>query len=296
VLLSMTGQGVGKAESRWGQIAAEIRSVNNRHLKLQLRVPESLSTFESQIEAAVRNRVRRGSVHLTLKHSGSGNGSGYALQADVLESYVRQCHVVAERLGLDSRVAIGDLLALPGVVVEDNDFETRKIGAGLIDAAIAAVEAAMDCLHSMRAVEGENMRVELRRQLEVIRHQTEAIVRRAPSVVDDYRERLTVKLKRVMAEIDQQPQPTEIVREVLLFAERADIREEIVRLGSHVNQFANLLDAEQSHGRKLDFLTQEMFRETNTIGAKANDAEIAQRVVELKTTIEQIRELVQNVE
>ena len=158
----------------------------------------------------------------------------------------------------------------------------------------------MPILISMRRsfglAEGESMGVELSRQLENLRAIVNLIEERAPQVVAEYRTRLTTKLTAALAEIGGHLPEGDVVREVLLMADKADIREEIVRLRSHFSQFEQLLGAAESPGRKLDFLIQELFRETNTIGSKANDADVAQRVVDMKTTIEQMRELVQNVE
>ena len=137
---------------------------------------------------------------------------------------------------------------------------------------------------------------ELSRQLSRLAELTAEIEQRAPQVVDEYRTRLESRLTKVLAELGTKLQEADLAREVLIMADKADIREEIVRLRSHFSQFQKLLGDEESQGRKLDFLIQELFREANTIGSKAGDAEIAQRVVDIKTIIEQMRELVQNVE
>ncbi len=140
------------------------------------------------------------------------------------------------------------------------------------------------------------MLVELSSQLERLVQLTEAIRPRAPVVIDDFRSRLTSRIEAALAESTASLQESDLIREIAILADKADIREELVRLGSHFDQFSKLLDASESQGRKLDFLIQELFRETNTIGSKAGDAEIAQLVVDMKTTIEQMRELVQNAE
>ncbi len=296
VLMSMTGHGQGHWKAGGTQVTAEVRSVNNRHLKLQLRVSEALAGMEPQVESLVRSRVLRGSLQLNVRLSGSGLTVGYHIQPEVVESYLRECRQLADRLGLENDVTIRDLLPLPGVVSDVSGSSDFELSEELIVGVLHAVELAVEAMNGMRAAEGENMRQELSRQLSAIAEHTTAVELRAPAVIDDYRERVTSKLKQALAEIDREAQPADIIREVLLYAERVDVREEIVRLRSHVAQFADLLEASSGQGRKLDFLTQEMFRESNTIGAKANDALLSQRVVELKTIIEQIRELVQNVE
>jgi uncharacterized protein (TIGR00255 family) len=148
----------------------------------------------------------------------------------------------------------------------------------------------------MRADEGRAMADDLEVNCRSIAECLDRIERRAPLVVDDYRGRLHERLQRVLAEYKVALEPADLIKEVSLFADRGDISEEIVRLRSHLNQFRSTMELPESSGRKLDFLTQEMFREANTIGSKANDVEIAQNVIEMKTAVERIREMVQNIE
>ena len=297
LLLSMTGQGQGRTTYGSAEINAEVRAVNNRHLKLHLRTDDAIGGLEPQIESMVRGELRRGSLQLTVQLSGGDFACEYELQPAVVEGYFKQIEKLAQKLGVAAQVSLADLLVLPGVVSDARQAgRNTEITEELTAKVFATVKAALDCLNRMRAVEGESMRQELAQQLAKLDALTLAIEQRAPQVIDDYRERLTAKLSKALAEIGQQVQESDLVREVLLMADRADIREEIVRLRSHFGQFTKLLEAPESQGRKLDFLIQEMFRETNTIGSKAGDAEVAQRVVDIKTIIEQMRELVQNVE
>jgi uncharacterized protein (TIGR00255 family) len=171
-----------------------------------------------------------------------------------------------------------------------------EIDEALGTSVLATVTDAMECLNRMRLAEGESMGLELAQQLVKLREITTLIEQRAPKVIEEYKQRLHGRLAQSLAEIGGQIQETDLVREILLMSDKADIREEVVRLRSHFLQFQSLLDDPTSQGRKLDFLIQEVFREVNTIGSKAGDAEIAQRVVDMKSIIEQMRELVQNVE
>lgn len=293
----MTGQGQGRTQHGSADITVEVRAVNNRHLKIHLRTSDVLGSLEPQIESLVRRALRRGSLQLGVQLTGGEFACEYELQTSVIEGYLRQCESLAQKLGVESRVTVADLLPLPGVVSDVRQAgRAASLGDELTSKVLTTVRIALDCLNRMRAAEGENMRQELSQQLDRLDQLTTAIERRAPAVIEEYRERLSGRLTKAFVEIDKQFQEVDLVREVLLMADRADIREEIVRLRSHFNQFTNLLQAGESQGRKLDFLIQEMFRETNTIGSKAGDAEVAQRVVDIKTIIEQMRELVQNVE
>jgi uncharacterized protein (TIGR00255 family) len=294
-LLSMTGQGQGRRHFGSAEVTAEVRAVNNRHLKVYMRTSEGLGILEPKVESLVRSYLRRGSLQIGVQLTGGHIGSGYGLDEPVIEQYIRQCRNVSVKLGLeDAPISIVDLLTLPGVVTEPRS--TTELDDELETAVLEAVADSLQCLNRMRRAEGESMALELTRQLTRLRQLSEAVERRSPQVVEEYRERLSRRLSNAMAELGASFQQADLAREILLMADKADIREEIVRLRSHFDQFQSLLTAEESQGRKLDFLIQEMFRETNTIGSKAGDAEIAQRVVDMKTVLEQMRELVQNVE
>ena len=291
----MTGQGQGRRQSGSADITAEVRAVNNRHLKIHLRTSDGLGPLEPQMESVVRAELRRGSLQITVQISGGEGMSRFRLQEDVLAHYWKQCESLAGRLGVEHRVGLEDLLGLPGVISDPRALGS-EISEDTQQAVLATLKDALDCLNRMRAAEGDSMARELAAQVERLKDQVKSIEGRAPDVVAEYRQRLTKKLSAALAEVGAELNESDVVREVLVMADRADIREEVVRLYSHFDQFQALLRADESQGRKLDFLIQEMFRETNTIGSKAADAEIAQRVVDMKTTIEQMRELVQNVE
>ena len=289
----MTGQGQAQTQYEAAHISSEVRTVNNRHLKIQTRCSEGLSSLEPKIESVVKSSLRRGSVQLNVQVSGTDSSSDYQLEQSVLESYIRQCEEIQSTADA-TPVRLADLLTLPGVVSEQR--VQRELAAELSEAILKTVERSLAELNQMRQAEGQSMGLELERQLNQMLELTSSVEERAPHVVEEYRARLKAKLETALADAGGTISDTDVIREVLLLADKVDIREEIVRLRSHFEQFASLLGDQESQGRKLDFLIQEMFRETNTIGSKANDAEIAQRVVDMKSVLEQMRELVQNVE
>ncbi len=291
----MTGQGQGRRPYDQTEITVEVRAVNNRFLKIQTRVSDALTGLEPQIEALLKQSLRRGSLQIGVYLSGKSASSDYSLQAPAIEAYLNQCTTLAAKLGVESGVTIASLLALPGVVGESGGG-LNEVPEPLASAALEAVLEAVECLNRMRLAEGQSMGKELAEQLAKLREITLAIEQRAPKVIEEYRQRLHSRLAQSLAEVGGQIQETDLIREILVMADKADIREEVVRLRSHFLQFQSLLDDSSSQGRKLDFLIQEVFREVNTIGSKAGDAEIAQRVVDMKSIIEQMRELVQNVE
>jgi uncharacterized protein (TIGR00255 family) len=293
--MSMTGQGQGRREFDTGEITAEVRSVNNRHLKIQTRTSDGLTSLEPKIEGLVRRLLRRGSLQINVQANGFRPGNSFGLDESVLEQYIQQCQQIADKLKLPSdRLSIVDFLALPGVVTEQRP--TTEPDHDLESAVLGAVTDALECLNGMRRSEGSSMAAELSRQLKQLRSISEQISDRAPLVVQEYRQRLEQRFAKPLAEVGGELRESDLLREILLIADKSDIREEIVRLQSHYDQFESLLQHNESQGRKLDFLIQEMYRETNTIGSKAGDAEIAQRVVDVKAILEQMRELVQNLE
>jgi uncharacterized protein (TIGR00255 family) len=290
----MTGHGEAHCVQDGVAVTVEVRSVNNRFLKVSLRTGEGQNALEPEIENLVRKHVRRGSVQVKVWVDREAGADDFRINQVALESYRRQLDGLANRLGFAEPLRLETLLALPGVVAEAaREHEDAEAVWPLI---ARTMVAALENLTRMRAEEGAAMAADLLGNSEVMGASLAAIEQRVPLVVTAYRDRLTDRINRLLQEFGVSIQPSDVVREVGLFADRSDISEEIVRLRSHLEQFAATIRSEESNGRKLEFVVQEMLREANTIGSKANDAEIARHVVEIKTAIERIREMVQNVE
>jgi len=290
----MTGFGESHSQQDGLAVSVEVRTINSRYLKLAIRTSEGYAALEPQIEAVVRKRIRRGTVQVSLRVDRLHSGDEYRLNLDVLQSYRRQIEAVRKEWQPDRHVPLESLLLLPGVI-EENVVAAHDI-AHLWPLIGETLEAAIDRMERMRSEEGRAMGTDLRANGGTAAASLAEVERRAPLVVETYRTRLAERVQRAMAEYQLTLDPADLIREVSLFADRCDVSEEIVRLRSHLEQFNNLLDSQESSGRKLDFLTQEMLREANTIGSKANDVEIARHVIEIKTAIERIREMIQNVE
>ncbi len=290
----MTGHGEAHCHEEGLSIVVEVRTVNNRYFKLNLRLSDGYAPLESNTEALIRQHIRRGTIQASVQIDREPRPDDYRLNQAVLIGYLKQLETaLGASIGRDV-AQLAPLLTLPGVVHESTaEFEELESQWPRIE---RVVTTALQELSKMRIDEGRSMAADLTANARAIASELAKIETRAPLVVDSYRGRLHEKLSKLLAEVGVQAQLGEIVREVGLFAERADISEEIVRLKSHLEQFSTVMAAEDSQGRKLEFLTQEMFRETNTIGSKANDAEIARHVIEIKTAIERMREMIQNVE
>lgn len=288
--------GFGEAHRQRGEcaVAVEVRTINSKYFKLAMRSGEGYSVLEPQIEAVVRHSIKRGTVQLNLRVDRRRHADDYQVDAAVLNGYRQQLEAIRNQWGTSESLRLDALLALPGVVNEDprtqadadEDWPLIK----------EALEGALANMARMREDEGRAMAADLIANCSTIARELTAIEARAPLVVDAYRSRLTERLNKILADYEISLQAGDLVREISLYAERADISEETVRLRSHLEQFAGFLNAEESAGRKLEFLTQEMFRETNTIGSKSNDVQIARHVIEIKASIERIREMIQNVE
>ena len=290
----MTGHGEAHRHADGVSVGVEVRTVNNRYLKFSFRATEGYQSLEPQVESLVRQHVRRGTIQVSLLIDREPTAEDYRLNEVVLKGYLVQLEHLVGKAARDTAVPIASLLALPGVVREPTaGLELIESQWPLIESVLAE---ALTNLDKMRADEGRSMAADLAANARAIAAELAVVERRAPQVVDAYRSRLSDRLNKLLGELGVQIQPADIVREVGIFAERSDIAEEIVRLRSHLEQFDTVMATDESSGRKLEFLTQEMFRETNTIGSKANDAEIARHVIEMKSAIERMREMIQNVE
>jgi uncharacterized protein (TIGR00255 family) len=294
LLLSMTGFGEARRQENDLSVAAEVRTVNSRYFKLSLRISDGYGGLEPEIENLVRERIKRGTVQVSVSMQRALRAEDYQLNATALESYRQQLARLLAKWKLAEPMPLAALLGLPGVVSEDAAAQ-RDVSADW-PAVQAVLNAALDNLEGMRRAEGQAMAADLKENCRTIAAELAEIRRRAPLVGDEYRARLEERLKRTLAEHGVTIQTSDLLREISLFSERSDISEEVVRLSSHVDQFLKAMELSENSGRKLEFITQEMFRETNTIGSKANDVEIGQRVIEVKTMIERMREMIQNVE
>jgi uncharacterized protein (TIGR00255 family) len=290
----MTGFGEAHRQTDGVAVVVEVRTINNRYFKLTLKCGEGYSLLEPEIEGVVRQQIRRGTVQVSLRVDRVRGSEDYQLNQAVLSNYRRQIEQLSERWQLGELVPLAQLLMLPGVVIENptSPAEAEEEWPLVREALVAAMEN----LAHMRKEEGRAMAADLRANCRTVAGELTQIEERAPLVVEAYRARLVERLQAMLAEFAVTLDPADLIKEVGLFAERSDISEEIVRLRSHLEQFDSIMELPESSGRKLEFLTQEMFRETNTIGSKANDVQIARHVIEIKASIERIREMIQNVE
>lgn len=293
---SMTGFGAAHRESDAARCSVEIRSVNNKFLKTSVRLPDEIASLETDIETAVSRRLRRGSVMVTVRWSAAGAAMAARIDGDAARAAVEQLlEAMPESLRDRCTVDLATLLTVPGIAEADD-------AGGLADEARTTVfellDAACDGLLEMRAREGEVVRAELDGFGVRMRTLLDSIAARAPRVVELHRDRLHQRIQSLLEDVGASLGEEDLVREVAIFAERSDIAEEVVRLGGHLDQFFDLIGTTSGEpvGRTLDFLTQEMLREANTIASKSSDADIARAVVEVKGLIDRVKEQAANVE
>ncbi len=294
MIRSMTGFGDASGNDTSSVYSVEVRSVNNKFLKIGTRIPERLASLEPEIEQVVRATVSRGSVTVTVSCTDTDEGAAQEINAAALRKYADQ---VANATGVSiDQVNVSDLVMLPGVLCPASDGESRLQRAR--EGIIPLVKLSLEHLVAMRTREGISLHDDLMLHLDFIAERLEQIKEFAPGVVADYERRLKDRMESLIKDAGAEVEQGELIREIAVYAEKTDIAEEISRLGEHLIHFRDLLADESGRpiGRTMDFLAQELLREANTIASKSPDAKLSRLIVEVKGAIDRIKEQVQNVE
>jgi len=292
MLHSMTGQGTGDAHDSEYAVTVELRSVNNRHLKLNIRVPDSIATFETHVEGLLRKHLHRGSVSAHVRIEALHHVRSVELDDALIREYVEQLKAVLDAPELEPSPEL--LISLPGVVKQVSKELNTKDGLGTL--IIEACTAATSNLLAMRLSEGERLAADIEANLHIISENLQAIKKQVPLVIEQFSQRITDRINARLEQHQITLSDNDLIREIAVYADKCDISEEVVRIASHLHHMHELIESQATNGRKLDFLTQELLREVNTIGSKANDVTIANLVVDTKAAIERIKEQVQNIE
>jgi uncharacterized protein (TIGR00255 family) len=292
----MTGFGEASIQEDGVYYFLELRSLNSKYFKAVIRLPEEFQGLEAEMDTELRHRLTRGSVFLTARCSDISGEAAYDINARALSRYIEQLQRTPQIATGEVGIDIGPLLALPGVLQPPANEEERHDRARA--AFLKLLDQACAKLILMRDREGTMLLKDLLINRDLIADRLRLIRERAPANVAEYEKRLRARIDAMLGEAGLQVEPVDVIREIAIAAERTDINEEISRLSGHIDQFADLLSRQdgQPVGRTLDFLTQEMLREANTIASKCNDSEIARAIVEVKGAIDRIKEQVQNVE
>lgn len=294
MILSMTGFGRAEWKDECWHITAEVRSVNQRGLKVSFRTPDALRSCEMELEGVIKQKVVRGHLFCVIRCDPSEAAADMIVDRERLRLYLSVIDSLKENLGTASEIDPTALLNLPGVV------KREPLDEQAVEPILPRIEEtlgrALDDLLDFRRREGGHLAEEFVRILEAIAVRVDAVAGRAPVVVEEYRQKLAARIQKILAGQGLELKADDLCREVAFFADRSDITEEIARLRSHIVKFRDALGAGDAVGRKLEFMTQEMLREANTMCSKSNDSELVHTAVEIKSEIDRLREQVLNVE
>ena len=296
MLQSMTGYGGSQWEDAGFSFVVEIKSLNNRFLKTSIRLPDALGSLEPVVEKAIRNKLSRGTVNFTLHMRNLNNPGPYEVNHAAVDKYLSNLEQAAtlhnQNNGL--HIDLASILQLPGVCqLRTFSEEENKWFLKIVEDLTCQ---ALENLEKMRVAEGQILLDDLLKQCQVIRENLEALTGLTDGVLMNYQQRLQSRVDAMLTDVKLKLDQDLLMKEVAIFAERSDVNEEVARLTCHLDQFKKSCDSKDQTGRRLDFITQEMLREANTIASKANNATISQHVVEIKVAIDRLKEQVQNVE
>lgn len=292
MIKSMTGFGRSTYENEGREYIIEIKSVNNRFTDINIKMPRNLNYLEEKIRKQILSNISRGKVEVSIQlNNNSDLGKKINLNTDIAKKYVEELKKLSEETNIIDNINIMDVARFPDVLNIRIDEEAEEV---IEKELFTALDSAIDSFLDMRQKEGSKIKVDLENRIEVIKQKIEQISSISAGLVDEYVVKLETRIKELLKTdvVDQ----TRLAQEVVIYSDKCSVEEEITRLKSHISQFLNLLNENIAIGKKLDFLIQEMNRETNTIGSKANNLEITNYVVDIKTELENVREQIQNIE
>ena len=292
MLRSMTGYGRANFECDSREYTVEIKSVNNRYSDISIKMPRNISFLEDDIKKLISNSVTRGKIEVFINFTNnSDKGRNIEINRDLAKRYIQEMKNLAKEENIASNIEVIDVMRMPDILNIKIDEDAEE----LITLELKkCTEDAIKNFIYMRETEGEKIREDLIKRIEIVSKKVEEINQISSEIVSDYIAKLEKRVNELLKPnvIDE----TRLAQEIVIFSDKCSVEEEITRLKSHISQFMDLLDKENSNGKRIDFLIQEMNRETNTIGSKANNLKITNYVVDIKTELENIREQIQNIE
>ena len=292
MLKSMTGYGRGKYECDSREYTVEIKSVNNRYSDISIKMPRNISFLEDTVRKLISNSITRGKVEVFVSFTNnSDKGRNIELNYDLAKNYIESMKKLAEETDINSNIEVIDVVRLPDVLNTTLDQEGENI---ITEELTKTVSEAITNFIKMREIEGEKIKEDLQKRIESVSEKINQINSISTGLVSEY----IVKLEKRVNELLKPNVVDEnrLAQEIVIYSDKCSVEEEITRMKSHISQFLNLLEQTNSNGKRIDFLIQEMNRETNTIGSKANNLQITNYVVDIKTELENIREQIQNIE
>ena len=292
MIRSMTGYGKGSLNIEEREYHVEIKSVNHRYLDINIKMPRTLSYLEETVKKEISEKIKRGKIDVFVTfENNSQEGRNIKINKELAKIYINQLKELAQEENIASNIEVIDIAKFPDILTIKTDEEDEKIKNEIIQ----ATKEATDKIVEMKSIEGQKIAQDLLARIEKIENKIEEISKKSTGLIEEYVVKLEKRIKEILKteEVDK----TRLAQEVVIYADKCSIEEEITRLKSHIYQFKNLItDNNETIGKKLDFIIQEMNRETNTIGSKANNLEITNGVIDIKTELEDIREQIQNIE
>ncbi len=292
MIKSMTGFGRGESRGEGKEFLVEIKTVNHRYSDIFIKMPRQISYLEDKVRAAISKELSRGKIDVFISFEDYGEDSKVVLIDEPLsKAYIGAVELLKDKYALKDDISVSLIAKFPDVLKVEKAEQDENVLWQLLK---SALDNAVASLVSMREIEGEGLKKDLLEKTVNIERILKEIAARAPEVVKEYRQKLEGRIKELLEQ--QTIDENRLAMEVAIFADRCSIDEEVLRMSSHINQLREALELDMPVGRKLDFLVQEMNREINTIGSKANDLFITKNVVEVKSEVEKIREQIQNIE
>ena len=291
---SMTGYGEAQGEVNGVSYLVEIKTVNHRYFKVIIRLPEPVAFIEEDVDKLLRNNMSRGTVNYVLRLKNSSVNALFDIDETALKTVVERLNKAGSAAGIKGTIDIGNLLSLPGII--QPALPDEKTSAQIREKILQVSQEAVNKVKQMRAAEGDFLNADLRKHCDAIQKDLSQIRIRGDVVLQEYADKLKQRVDSLLADVKLKLDKETLAREVAIFAERSDISEEVARLGSPLQQFVAACQSNELAGRRLDFISQEMLREANTIASKASDTDIIRCVVDIKCRIDRIKEQVQNVE
>ena len=291
MIKSMTGYGKSNLSINLREYQVEIKTVNHRYIDVNIKIPKVISYLEEDVRKLISSKLKRGKIDISIVFENyNKNENNISINTELAENYIKSFKELAEKQNINANIEVTEIAKLPEVLTVKTDFNEEQIKLELLQ----TLENAVDQLICMRTNEGEKISKDIFDKISQIELKKEEISKLSTGLIEEYVVKLEARIKEILKTDDLDK--SRLMQEVVIYADKCSIEEELTRLSSHIEQLRSLIETDEPSGKKMDFIIQEMNRETNTIGSKSNSLEITNRVVDIKTILEDIREQIQNIE
>lgn len=291
MIKSMTGYGKSNLSINSREYQVEVKTVNHRYIDVNIKMPKVISYLEEDVRKLISSKLKRGKIDISIVFENyNKNENNISINTELAENYIKSFKELAEKQNINANIEVTEIAKLPEVLTVKTDFNEEQIKLELLQ----TLENAVDQLICMRTNEGEKISKDIFDKISQIELKKEEISNLSTGLIEEYVVKLEARIKEILKTDDLDK--SRLMQEVVIYADKCSIEEELTRISSHIEQLRSLIETDEPSGKKMDFIIQEMNRETNTIGSKSNSLEITNRVVDIKTILEDIREQIQNIE